>query len=84
MNNITHSPLLPASGGAAGGAGGAAACDRWVYEPAGYQYTVLIGPAFFLFFTATGIPLGILADVYSRKVSRGKPMRECRRVVAMA
>ncbi|XP_037079455.1 MFS-type efflux pump MSMEG_3705-like [Pollicipes pollicipes] len=46
-------------------------CEQPLYQPAGYQYNVLIGPAFFLFFTGTGIPLGIVADVYSRKVILG-------------
>ena len=70
---LSLAPLSAPSG--APSAGGD--CERYRYEPAGYQYTVLIGPAFFLFFTATGIPLGILADFYSRKVSRWQTQLEC-------
>ena len=70
MNNssLTASIMSSTSPAAVAAPSSAVDCERWVYEPAGYEYTVLIGPAFFLFFTATGIPLGILADVYSRKV----------------
>ncbi|XP_043236262.1 MFS-type efflux pump MSMEG_3705-like [Amphibalanus amphitrite] len=68
MNNIT---LLSSTRSNSNSSSSGADCERWEYRPAGYQYTVLIGPAFFLFFTATGIPLGILADVYSRKAILG-------------
>ena len=48
-------------------AGGIAGC-KWDYTGTGTQYDVLAGPIFVLVYTIAGVPLGIAADLYNRKV----------------
>ena len=49
-------------------AGGIAGC-KWDYTGTGTQYDLLAGPIFVLVFTIAGVPLGIAADLYNRKVA---------------
>lgn len=44
---------------------------KWDYTGQGYDYQILAGPIFILIYTFAAIPVGIAADLYNRKVSRG-------------
>ncbi|XP_043201897.1 MFS-type efflux pump MSMEG_3705-like [Amphibalanus amphitrite] len=48
-------------------AGGSAGC-KWDYTGTGTQYDILAGPIFVLVYTIAGVPLGIAADLYNRKL----------------
>ncbi|XP_043196131.1 MFS-type efflux pump MSMEG_3705-like [Amphibalanus amphitrite] len=48
-------------------AGNSAGC-KWDYTGTGTEYDLLAGPIFVLVFTIAGVPLGIAADLYNRKL----------------
>lgn len=41
---------------------------KWDYTGTGTEYNVLAGPIFILIYTFAGIPVGVAADLYNRKV----------------
>ncbi|XP_037076088.1 protein spinster homolog 1-like isoform X2 [Pollicipes pollicipes] len=41
---------------------------KWDYTGTGTQYNLLAGPVFILIYTFAGIPVGIAADLYNRKI----------------
>ena len=41
---------------------------KWDYTGTGTEYNLLAGPIFILIYTFAGIPIGLAADLYNRKV----------------
>ena len=44
---------------------------EWDYTGQGFAYQILAGPVFIVVFTFAGIPIGLAADTYNRKILLG-------------